>query len=446
MSDRTIKQPEEYPVIKDGSLNFGIMPESMKRHFPVEESLKVWGAPWNRVKEIAKTRWLIEGVLGCGQIGLIYGAPGAYKSFIALDMALSVAAGIDWQGRATDKGGVLYIAAEGGDDVIIRQSAWMTYNQIESASIHIMDNAPLISEDRSGLKFCIEAYNKKIGLKADTIGSYQKLKEQLRGQHYTEIMEREGWSWAEVPTGDEFCSYMDSKQKAQLKVLDKFLERFDERGVYKPSNTDAELRLIVIDTYAQTSEGDSREVWNKYYRNLKASLPKGCSALIIDHATKGGDTFMGTLGKMGDVDFMASVKRGKGESATLRVKNGAGKVKAAPEFDDLHFKMKLQEITYYGSQVLDGYGKPLSSLVATAIDAPDAGLQDAMPVGKALVLFKLIAEPMTKDEARSAFIEIETKNKVKPDSARRSFSRALKSLLDDDFIFEKDELLQRHPD
>ena len=88
-----------------------------------------------------------------------------------------------------------------------------------------MDSAPLISEDRSGLKFCIEAYNKKIGLKADTSGSYQKLKEQLKGQHYTEIMEREGWSWAEVPTGDEFCSYMDSKQKAQLKVLDKFLER-----------------------------------------------------------------------------------------------------------------------------------------------------------------------------------------------------------------------------
>ena len=44
---------------------------------------------------------------------MMYGAPGTGKSFLAIDMALSVANGLPWHGYETKQGAVLYIAGEG---------------------------------------------------------------------------------------------------------------------------------------------------------------------------------------------------------------------------------------------------------------------------------------------------------------------------------------------
>lgn len=56
---------------------------------------------------------LIEGVLARDTLAFLYGEPASYKSFAALGMAYSVAAGVPWQGREVQPGRVLYIAAEG---------------------------------------------------------------------------------------------------------------------------------------------------------------------------------------------------------------------------------------------------------------------------------------------------------------------------------------------
>ena len=74
----------------------------------------------------------IEWAVGEGDVGLItahglsmiYGAPGSGKSFISLDMALSQAHGIDWQGMPTKQGDVLYIAGEGVGGLGKRVRAW----------------------------------------------------------------------------------------------------------------------------------------------------------------------------------------------------------------------------------------------------------------------------------------------------------------------------------
>lgn len=67
--------------------------------------------------------WLIEGIIPReGVIGL-YGPPGEGKSFVAIDMAVAVSAGIPWQGHATAGGDVLYIAAEGGVGIVKRVKA-----------------------------------------------------------------------------------------------------------------------------------------------------------------------------------------------------------------------------------------------------------------------------------------------------------------------------------
>ncbi|MEO1911761.1 MAG: AAA family ATPase [Paracoccus sp. (in: a-proteobacteria)] len=61
-------------------------------------------------------------------LGFVYGQPGAKKSFMVQDMALSIAHGFhDWHGdaiRPTGDGSVIYIAAEGSFDLPTRIEAW----------------------------------------------------------------------------------------------------------------------------------------------------------------------------------------------------------------------------------------------------------------------------------------------------------------------------------
>lgn len=69
-------------------------------------------------------RWLIKHVMPAESIGMLYGASGTFKSFIALDAALHVAHGLPWLGRKTQQGPVVYIAAEGGSGLWPRVQAW----------------------------------------------------------------------------------------------------------------------------------------------------------------------------------------------------------------------------------------------------------------------------------------------------------------------------------
>lgn len=57
--------------------------------------------------------WIVDGFLLSKGMSAIFGPPGAFKSFIALDIGLSVAHGIDWHGIKVEQRKVLYICAEG---------------------------------------------------------------------------------------------------------------------------------------------------------------------------------------------------------------------------------------------------------------------------------------------------------------------------------------------
>lgn len=72
---------------------------------------------------------LVRDLIGERTIGAIYGAPGAGKSFLALDMALHLAAGLDWFGRPVQRVGVLYIAAEAPASIENRVIAWRMHHQ-----------------------------------------------------------------------------------------------------------------------------------------------------------------------------------------------------------------------------------------------------------------------------------------------------------------------------
>jgi len=68
--------------------------------------------------------WVVKHVIPADSIGILFGASGTFKSFVALDMALHVAHGLPWLGKKTKKSPVLFIAAEGGAGLWRRIQAW----------------------------------------------------------------------------------------------------------------------------------------------------------------------------------------------------------------------------------------------------------------------------------------------------------------------------------
>ena len=68
--------------------------------------------------------FLVDGLITDTGFTMMYGAPGTGKSFIAIDIALSVAHGQAWQGQGVKQGPVLYIAGEGIGGFGKRWKAW----------------------------------------------------------------------------------------------------------------------------------------------------------------------------------------------------------------------------------------------------------------------------------------------------------------------------------
>ncbi len=66
----------------------------------------------------------VEDLLIEGAMSVVYGDSNCGKTFLLLDLALHVAAGIPWHGREVKKGGVLYLALEGGHGIRNRVSAF----------------------------------------------------------------------------------------------------------------------------------------------------------------------------------------------------------------------------------------------------------------------------------------------------------------------------------
>src|SRR5262249_46295895 len=68
--------------------------------------------------------WLVDGLVGQNALVVLFGPPGVGKSFLALDLALSIATGRPWLGRKTTQGGVVYVYAEGTSELKHRAAAW----------------------------------------------------------------------------------------------------------------------------------------------------------------------------------------------------------------------------------------------------------------------------------------------------------------------------------
>jgi hypothetical protein len=69
---------------------------------------------WAEIDFQVTGEMLIKGILPAQGFSVIYGESGSGKTHLSTDLALHVARGVPWFGRKVTRGGVIYMAAEGG--------------------------------------------------------------------------------------------------------------------------------------------------------------------------------------------------------------------------------------------------------------------------------------------------------------------------------------------
>lgn len=123
--------------------------------------------PERALKDAAHESWILDDLVPSKGIGMIYGPPGSYKSFIALDMAASVSSGKDWHGYACEMpGGVVYIAAEGSRGLMERAVAWKRHHNRELGPLSIMPIAVMMDNTLMVQAFteCLERAAEALGV------------------------------------------------------------------------------------------------------------------------------------------------------------------------------------------------------------------------------------------------------------------------------------------
>ena len=79
--------------------------------------------------------WRIDGVFPTHGSSVLYGAYETFKTFIALDMTLSLASGLDWMNRPSKPCSVLYVAGEGQVGLGIRAAGWLAAKGVNERDV-----------------------------------------------------------------------------------------------------------------------------------------------------------------------------------------------------------------------------------------------------------------------------------------------------------------------
>ena len=196
-------------------------------------------------------KWQVKHMIPDDSLGMFFGASGTYKSFVALDHCLHVAHGMDWMGRKTRQGGVVYVAAEGGAGIYRRVQAWHQERSLPlTNNLHVC-TTPLVlslSEHVEALAAAIEALPTKPALiyidtlsqtfegdenSATDISSYLRLINAMIRSRFNctvIVIHHTGHSASERPRGSSAIT-------ANVDFM---------VGVYKPEGTNLMAKLDVI--------------------------------------------------------------------------------------------------------------------------------------------------------------------------------------------------------
>lgn len=417
----------------------------MPAAFP-ETDVAAW-SPLAGLRRMTEARWLIDGVLQQDSTALVFGEPGTFKSFMAMDMAVAIASGQPWQGRQTERAIVIYLAAEGGDAVHLRRAGAQIARGIASEPIPLalVQMRPRLDEP-AGLEALTALVEQATGRDIDS-GPHTWFANYLTEAELEELEEqykrpdgRLNGAAHEAHVQRLALPRMTATEKASALAQEAACDALPWSPFRRTHEVQwAAIRhvLLIVDTFAQVASDDTKAVVSRYtqtMRDLQDCASKAglhLSVLTIDHTTKAGDAYMGSIAKEGNNDTLMKVERA-GVAKSLKL--SCLKQKDTPEFEPLHLDMV--PVTVEGFS--DGYGRPLQTLrvtdgertarlrraVGAEGDTAAARVLGLLPDGELLHL----------EELRGQFMALPDHKDKKADSARRTFRRAIDSLIEDELI------------
>ena len=340
----------------------------------------VWSNPEVVLKSASERADVVQGLIPERGVTWLYGPSMSFKSFIAMDLAVAVSARSDWLGKRVEESIVVYVGAEGGDALHVRRAA---------AEAGVVPGLLFVLQERPQL---------------DT----------PRGVAHLNAIFLGLFGWGEMPEEGSF--------EAEVSAA------YDREEVRDMIATYTSV-VCIIDTYSQTSSGDDKFNVAAYIKTLRDLIEMAnredwrLSFVVVDHATKAGGSYIGSVAKLNDVDSQLEVAR---EGASLRATIHHRKAKDGPECEPIPVEMVNHVFEY-----CDAYGDPLKTLVVR--DGTRAAKLAEIADGKAGTLLALLPDDGRGAEEgllRDKFLAHPTNSGLKADSAGKAWRRAKSELLD----------------
>jgi AAA domain len=111
-------------------------------------------------REFEDIDWIVDDLIPEQAVGMIFGASGTFKSFIAIDLCCHMANGMDFIGKETRKAPVLYLASEGGAGIYRRIQAWHKHHGLPISDDIWLVTTPLILTVKEQLEALVAAMHR----------------------------------------------------------------------------------------------------------------------------------------------------------------------------------------------------------------------------------------------------------------------------------------------
>lgn len=420
--------------------------------------------PVAALESAQESRDVVRGLVPSGGITWLYGPSMSFKSFAAMSAAAAVSLGVPWLGRRTQESVVVYVGAEGGDALHIRRAAAeMAISEQRAGFVVVAQERPAMDRT-SGLwalrgvlgGVCQSAWDRSSALdnairdELERDADYSeasdrcsaaryalhKLKKEAVSSRDADMNRRLEYAEAEYKKAQRARDLAEDVAKARNKYIS-IAEDMTERYMAEACEPEHQNILCIIDTYSQTADDDNRASVSAYIKNLRTLIEEmraegfTLSFLVIDHVTKEGSTYLGSVAKINDVDSQLELSRIR---KTMLATLSQTKSKNCAEGADLNLELS--------QFVIDGYrdaeGEPLTTLVVRDGTAAAAALA-LNPDGNAAMLADILEKSegiMPESELRATFREAKLAAGVKGPSADKAYRRALQALRDGDRIRE----------